>query len=190
MKTLLALCASALLLPGAALAQTSSQPSQQGDTQQPSQSNSQSTMNEQSQSNSAQDQTIEGCVIKQSTAYYITPINSSTGAQVKLDSNSQDLSSVENKDVRVTGHYENQSGSNESNTTTSSSQSGQQGTNPATSSSQSGQEMSPNTSGQYGQSSTNQGNNNSGVSGTSSGSASGNNFLVTKVETVSTNCPH
>jgi hypothetical protein len=196
MKILLALCASALLLPGVALAQASDQPSHSGYSQQQSQSNNQSSMNNQSQSNSAQEQTIEGCVTKRETDYYITPMNS-TGTPVRLHGN-QDLGSSENHHVRVTGHYQNGTSGQ-----TTSQNSAYNGNSSYNSSNANGQSTSQNSA--YNGNSTYNASNPNGTKGTTSqnsayngnstyntgnpGGQNGQDFLVTRVETVSSTCP-
>ncbi len=200
MKTLIAIAAAALLLPGAALAQTSGQQPNQGYSQPGSQQNQNTSQNQnnqnrqnnqsnpnstynQSQSNSGEEQTIEGCVTRQETDYYITPIN---GNRVRLHSY-EDMSGAANHMARVHGHY------GTGGATTS--------RNPAYNGNSSSNSSNPNGQSQYGQQSSNAGTGMTGQTGQSGNgqsssangqngnSANGGDFLVTRVETISSSCP-
>src|SRR5260370_40448775 len=61
-------------------------------------------------------QTVEGCVIRRESAFYIQPV---TGDKTKLNSGGQDLDSHVGKNVRVSGNMNNpQSGSAQGSTGT------------------------------------------------------------------------
>lgn len=188
MKLFTAVFAAALLVPGVAFAQSTSQNSgdtgaaNQGQDQNYSQQNQQpnnNAMNSQG-TNSAQQQSLEGCVTRRATEWFITPAN---GTPVRLRSN-QDLSTAENHNARITGQYEN--GSSAMNNT--------QGQNTATSNSgmasnsnNAQQNSSPNSSGET----TSQSGQNSGTMNRSSqnGQNNGQDFIVTRVDSVSSTCP-
>ena len=79
-----------------------------GTTQTPSttsndQSNSSSTMSQSGTTSSANQQNMEGCIVRQQTDYFLQPEN---GQMVKLNS-SQDLSQHVGHHVRVQGQMEN-----------------------------------------------------------------------------------
>lgn len=221
-----AILAAALLVPGAALAQATSSSQQsngmsnQTYSQQSNNQNStsgqngygqnsaqnqtayrtgngQNSMNNQQQSTSGQEQTLQGCVTRQETDYFITPVN---GTPVRLRGN-QDLSSAENRNATVTGRYENGSASSTAEGTskagepaTAATPSPTYGTYQGPASSQSGQSPNANTS-SNGTTQTSQWNNqnsgsqNSTMSSQSNSNSNQRDFLVTRVDTVSSNCP-
>lgn len=165
MKLITALFAAALLLPGAAFAQsTSSSNSNHSQASQSSSMNgtnstnsSQSSMN--SSNGSQSNQELEGCVTRRETDYYITP--ESGGAPIRLRG-SQDLSTAENHHARVSGHYENNQNDNNENNSSASTMNNNNNSTAA----------------------------NSGSNMSSSNNANnGNDFMVTEVKSVTESCP-
>lgn len=76
------------------------------------QSGSSDTQMQQSQaSDSSQGNSIEGCIVKRETAFYIQP---KSGPATRLNAGSQDLSSHVGQDVRVTGSTEDKSSASSS----------------------------------------------------------------------------
>ncbi|MBV8208106.1 MAG: hypothetical protein JO041_15080 [Acidobacteria bacterium] len=187
MKVFTAICAAALLIPGAAFAQSGTSQTGQSSTNpgtsqsqsqtQGSQSQSgssmgsqssslpQSSASESSQANSGQQQTLEGCVTKKETDYFITPDN---GSAIRLRG-SQDLASAEGHRARITGHYGNETASATAGTSQSS---------PGSTGGSSNSQALPQS-----------GSANAGAgSGTATASV-GQDFLVTEVQATSTTCP-
>ena len=72
------------------------------------QSGSSNTQMRQSQSSDNGQNSIEGCIVKRETAFYIQP---KSGPATQLDAGSQDLNSHVGQDVRVTGSQQSSSSS-------------------------------------------------------------------------------
>ena len=121
MKIYVAILTAGLLLPGAAIAQSSSTSGDQSGSYAQSQGsysqqNSQTSQDMSSQNSAAQtsnqqsnqEQTLEGCVTRRETDFYLTPTN---GTPVRLRGD-QDMSSAENHNARVTGRYSPEQASN------------------------------------------------------------------------------
>ncbi len=193
MKSYAAILASCLLLSGAAFAQNNSnstasnvssaknlqnlnnekqQNEQKQDMESQSSQNSQNSQSSQSANSmsNGQQQSLEGCVVRRETDYYIQPDN---GTAVRLRG-SQDMSRAENHRAHVTGSYGN----------------GENATAGANNN------MNSSSSSASNNSSTSNNNMNSGNSSAASGSAGmGNNnnakdFFVTQVDSVSEACPN
>ena len=98
---------------------TSSSPSTSSNaTQNPTQSSSNS-QNSAENSASTQDQTMEGCLVKEQTDYFIQPVS---GSRMRLRADNQDLSGYVGQDVRVHGRHWNPNAQNNENSSQASSQ--------------------------------------------------------------------
>jgi len=152
-----------------AAAQTSSSSnnnSSSSSSMQNGQSNTSSMNNEQA-SNSDTNKTIEGCIVKENTDYFIQP---ASGERERLSS-SQDLSSQVGHHVRVEGTEQNATASNDRNSTSGSA------------SAETQNNANGSIAGNAGSS------NATGTSASANNNWTGKDFLVTKVETVSESCP-
>ncbi|HUN89767.1 MAG TPA: hypothetical protein VMU28_13290 [Terriglobales bacterium] len=139
--------------------------SAQSNSSAPSQSGSSSDTNAQASASSGQ-QSLDGCVVKENTDYFIQPVS---GERRHL-TGSQDLSSSVGKHVRVQGTDQTSTASNA-------------GTSSNSTSGSASNEAQNNAAGSIA------GNSGSSNASGASGSAGAPDFLVTKVETVSESCP-
>jgi hypothetical protein len=138
-------------------------------------------MSNQSASNSGQEQSLEGCVTRRETDFYITPEN---GTPVKLRSN-QDLSSAENHNVRVRGNYEKSLGAVQAEEHPNAINKGTNGTPSNSTSNNSSMQTANSNSGS--QTATNSGS--YANSNNNSTNSTDQDFLVTRVDTLSSTCP-
>lgn len=206
MKMYVVICAAAMLLSGAAYAQSSQNTENKSGNQgweQNSQHQSQTGQKSDQTGNQAtsgnSDLILDGCVTRRETDFYITPAN---GQAVRLGGN-QDLSGAENHSARMHGHYQspgqsasNGTGSNRSSQSgvASTDQNGtggnNQGSNSMSSSSQNSQTGNQNGQTQMG----NTAGQPSAMANSSANSQSngqnGREFVVTRVDSVSTACPN
>ena len=144
----------------------------------PSQSSASSDMSSQASANSQQ--TLEGCIVKDNTDYFIQPMS---GERRHLTGSSQDLSSNVGKHVRVQGTDESTAAS--ASATSPSSSTSASSDRTATSGSSSAESQN-NAAGSI---AGNAGSSNASGTGASASSSMGKDFLVTKVEKVSESCP-
>jgi hypothetical protein len=114
--------------------------------------------------------TLEGCVTKEQSDYFIQPMS---GERERL-TGSQDFSSKVGKNVKVNGTEQTTSASATDRTSTSGSASSESQNNAA--GSIAGNAGSANASG-------------TGASGSANGNWTGKDFMVTKIETISESCP-
>jgi hypothetical protein len=138
-------------------------------------SSNSSSMNNESSASAGSQKTLEGCIVKENTDYFLQPL---TGQREKLNSR-EDLSSKVGQNVRVQG--------NEQNETASNSGSNGWGSGEHTTTGSASAETRNNTAGSI---AGNAGSPN--ATGTPSSSANNSNgkvFEVTKVQTISKSCP-